>query len=144
MAAELKIAQPDKDVVLVHSRSKLLTSEPLPDDYRDNVLSLLHETGVETIMNSRVTEITPSEPRSGFAPSTILKLDDGRTIKASHVISAISKYRPTSSYLPREAVDEEGYVKITPLYAFILYLFSSPPFHKHGLLIQRQQSKPPH
>lgn len=127
MAAELKLAQPEKDVVLVHSRSKLLSSEPLPDDYRDNVLSMLHETGVETIMNSRVTEITPSEPRSGFSPSTMLKLHDGRTIKASHVINAISKYRPTSSYLPREAVNEEGYVKITPLYVFLLFIFPLPP-----------------
>ncbi|KMU77348.1 hypothetical protein CISG_06389 [Coccidioides immitis RMSCC 3703] len=113
MAAELKLAQPDKCVTLIHSRPKLLSSEPLPDDYRDNVFSLLQESGVETIMNSRVQEIAP-EMRSGFAPSTTLKLEDGRTIKASHVVSAISRYRPTSSYLPSEAVNEDGYVKITP------------------------------
>ncbi|EEP76499.1 conserved hypothetical protein [Uncinocarpus reesii 1704] len=116
MAAELKLAQPEKDVVLIHSRSKLLSSEPLPDEYRDNVLSLLHDSGVETIMSSRVVNILPTELKGGCAPSTVVELDDGRNIKASYVINAVSRYRPTSSYLPPSAISKDGYVRITPAY----------------------------
>ncbi|PGH13034.1 hypothetical protein AJ79_03871 [Helicocarpus griseus UAMH5409] len=113
IAAELKAEQPDRNVTLIHSRSKLLSSEPLPDGFRDKALELLHDAGVETILSSRVTNTTSTYPKEGNAsPSYTLTLADGRTLKAGYVINAISKYSPTTSYLPSSALDKEGYVKI--------------------------------
>jgi hypothetical protein len=43
-----------------------------------------------------------------------LALSDGTTIQAGHVISAISKSIPSSFFLPKDALDAGGLVKITP------------------------------
>ncbi|KAK2746925.1 oxidation resistance protein 1 [Onygenales sp. PD_40] len=113
MAAELKHMQPGLKVTLIHSRDKLLSSEPLPDEFRDRALELLHDAGVETIMGHRVTETSPAEsskelPVGGYT----ITLADGSTVKAGYVINAISKYSPTTSYLPSAVLDKEGYVRI--------------------------------
>lgn len=112
MAAELKLVQPDRKVTLIHSRSKLLSSENLPDDFKDRALLLLQEAGVETIMGARVMNVSAVE--EGEASPVVLTLSDGRKIKVGFVINAVSKFTPTSSYLPSAALDKEGYVKITP------------------------------
>lgn len=107
MAAELKLAAPSQKVTLIHSRPKLVSSEPLPDEFKDKALEVLHESGVETILGARVTRIATEE--SGMSTLT---LSDGRQIRAGHVIDAISRSSPTTGYLPSGAVDKEGYVKI--------------------------------
>ncbi|EER37011.1 conserved hypothetical protein [Histoplasma capsulatum H143] len=112
MASELKEMHPDLRVTLIHSRAKLLSSEPLPDEFRDRALELLHETGVETILGSRVIRTTQTELNGAATPSYTLSLTDGRTIKAGYVINAISKYSPTTAYLPSSVLDKEGYVKV--------------------------------
>lgn len=112
MAAELKMVMPDLKVTLVHSRDKLCSAEPLPDDFKDRCLTTLQEAGVETIMGDRVVE-TENVAEDGSTVTSI-KLGSGRTIRASKVIYAISRSYPTSQYLPATALDEQGYVKITP------------------------------
>lgn len=115
MAAELKLVHPSLTVKLVHSREKLLSSEPLPDDFKDRTLSVLHETGVEVIMGCRVTETTPLETgvnTTGFK----LTLSDGTSIVAGQVINATSTSLPSTSYFPRVALDEEGFVRVKPSY----------------------------
>ncbi|EEH21507.1 hypothetical protein PABG_03724 [Paracoccidioides brasiliensis Pb03] len=112
IAAELKMVQPDRKITLIHSRPKLLSSEPLPDEFRDRALKLLHDCGVDTIMGSRVAETTQTQSKEGVPPIHIVKLANGRTMEASYVINAISKYSPTTSYLPNSVLDREGYVKI--------------------------------
>ncbi|KAL1954141.1 hypothetical protein VTO42DRAFT_1721 [Malbranchea cinnamomea] len=107
MAAELKLAQPEQKVTLVHSRPKLVSSEPLPDEFKDKTLEALRQAGVETILDSRVTRIAPGENGA-----SILTLASGRQIRAGHVIDAISRSSPTTSYLPAAALNKEGYVKI--------------------------------
>jgi NADH dehydrogenase FAD-containing subunit len=106
MAAELKLARPEQKVTLIHSRDRLLSSEPLPDSMKDRALSALQSAGVETILRSRVTLISPDDGRSS------LTLSGGRRIQTSHVIDAVSRSSPTTSYLPAGAVDSEGYVKV--------------------------------
>lgn len=108
MAAEIKLIDSNKKVTLIHSRQKLLSSEPLADLYKDKVLELVHEAGVETVLGSRVkkTEESPS--------GTTVTLENGNTLNASVVINAVSKFSPRHPYLPQDALDEEGYVKITP------------------------------
>lgn len=108
MAAELKAVQPSQMVTLIHSRDHLLSSEPLPDDMKDKTASLLREGGVNVILGQRVTNIS-----SAGATST-LTLSNGAQLTTAHVISAISKQVPSTTYLPAEALDPDGYVKISP------------------------------
>ena len=96
---------------LVHSRDKLLSAEPLPDDFKDRSLETLKETGVEVILGQRVIETTAVQ--SDDEPTSwSLTLSSGQHITAGHVITAISRSTPTSSYLPPAALDKDGYVKI--------------------------------
>ena len=108
MAAELKAVEPDIKVTLIHSRDHLLSSEPLPDDFKVENLSVLHEQGVETIMGRRVKSTSGKDSEGNI----ILTLSDDSTVVASHVINAISKSALTTSYLPSSVLDEQGYVKI--------------------------------
>ena len=52
MAAETKLVYPNTKVTLVHSREKLLSAEPLPDDFKDKTLALLRKGGVEAVMGN--------------------------------------------------------------------------------------------
>ncbi|KAL2369814.1 oxidation resistance protein 1 [Blastomyces gilchristii] len=119
IASELKEMHPNLKVILIHSRDKLLSSEPLPDEFRDRALELLHDTGVETIMGSRVIDTTQAQLNGNITPSYTLTLANGRTVKAGYVINAISKYSPTTTYLPSSVLDKEGYVKVNPTLNFI-------------------------
>ena len=114
MAAEAKLCHPHTKVTLVHSRDKLLSSEPLPDETKDMALQALREAGVEVLMSERVTGTTASIGPDG-RPMQTLTLQDGKHLIASQVISAISRSVPTTSYLPKSALDSEGLVKIDPL-----------------------------
>lgn len=114
MAAELKLAQPERKVTLIHSRSSLLSSEPLPDEFRERALSLLRDANVEIVLNSRVTQISPKTSDNGTSSGTTLTLANGSTLEAGYVINAISKFSPTSSYLPPAVIDKEGYVVVHP------------------------------
>lgn len=111
MASEIKTIEPWQRVTLVHSREKLLSAEPLPDDFKDRSLEMLKETGVEVILGQRVID-TAAVPSDGEPTSWKLTLSGGQHITAGHVITAISRSSPTSGFLPPAALDEDGYVKI--------------------------------
>ncbi|CAI7671165.1 unnamed protein product [Penicillium pancosmium] len=113
MAAELKILYPDQKITLIHSRNRLLSSEPLPDDFAERVESCLREVGVETILGQRVVETTAVDTENGRRVWR-LTLADGRELTTGLVLSAISRSIPTSTYLPSDALNEDGYVKIHP------------------------------
>ena len=121
MAAELKEIDPHRKVTLIHSRDRLLSAEPLPDDFKDRVSAVLREIGIEVILGQRVIDHEAVEA-NGEKRTWHLTLANNTVVKASHVMSAISKCVPTSSYLPQETLDQEGYVKIHPSYD------SRPPF----------------
>lgn len=106
MAAELKMVKPHVKVTLVHSRERLLSSEGLPDDVKDIALELLRESGVEVLMSTRVATSTKVGDRYE------VEFTNGSKMTASEVVMAISKSVPTSGYLPKTAVDEEGFIKI--------------------------------
>lgn len=113
MAAELKIHDPQQKVTLIHSRNRLLSSEPLPGDFAGRALAILREVGVEVILGQRVidtTAVDTDEKRRAWQ----LTLGDGQQIPAGHVLSAISRCIPTSTYLSSEALDQEGYIKVHP------------------------------
>jgi hypothetical protein len=116
MAAELKMVSPDLDVTLIHSRDKLLSAEPLPDDFKDKTLDLVRESGVKVILGHRVLDTTKVATECGKT-AWKLELSDGTSMMAGHVVSAISKSVPTSSYLPAAALNSDGYVRIHDTYA---------------------------
>ncbi|KAI5362738.1 putative FAD/NAD(P)-binding domain, FAD/NAD(P)-binding domain superfamily [Septoria linicola] len=119
MAAELKVMEPQLKVTLVQSRDKLLAAEPLPDDTKDKALDLLREAGVEVILGKgRVASNSTTETADGKRVQKLV-LQDGTSLTASHVINAVSNQVPTSDYLPKSSLDEDGLVKITPLMRFL-------------------------
>ncbi len=113
MAAELKVTNPDTQVTLVHSREKLLSSEDLPDETKDRALEVLRESGVEVLMSHRLASAKKAENGNG-APRYDVEFTNGKVMVASEVIMAMSKSVPTTSYLPKSALTEAGYVKIHP------------------------------
>ncbi|KNG88504.1 putative apoptosis inducing factor [Aspergillus nomiae NRRL 13137] len=113
MAAELKELDPQQKVTLVHSRHRLLSAEPLPDEFAERVVSELREQGVEVILGQRVIDTTAVEGEQGKR-TWDLTLANGTKLRAGHIMNAVSKSSPTSSYLPKDALTEEGYVKIRP------------------------------
>ncbi|KAG9849846.1 FAD/NAD(P)-binding domain-containing protein, partial [Aureobasidium melanogenum] len=111
MASEIKVVEPWQKVTLVHSRDKLLSAEPLPDDFKERSLEVLQEAGVNVVLGQRVIGTTAVQTDGG-TKSWRLTLSGGQQIAAGHVITAVSKSTPTSSYLPSAALDKDDYVKI--------------------------------
>lgn len=109
MAAELKLVAPDTRVVLVHSRGKLLSAEPLPDECKDRAAELVLEAGVELELNKRLAGTTELEEGLKEVAFT-----DGSKMTANVVIVAISKSVPSTTFLPSEALNEEGLVMVRP------------------------------
>ncbi|CZR68822.1 related to pyridine nucleotide-disulphide oxidoreductase AMID-like [Phialocephala subalpina] len=112
MAAELKLVEPSLDVKLIHSRDRFLSSEPLPDEFKDRTAAVLREGGVDLILSRRVNEIIPIN-KEDEKPLFDLTLSDGSVLKAGHVISAISHGIPSTSFLPPSSLNEHGYVNIS-------------------------------
>lgn len=111
MAAELKILDPQQKVTLIHSRNRLLSSEPLPDDFAKRAEFILRELGVEVILGQRVGDTTAVDVE-GEQRVWRLTLSDGQQLTTGHVLRAISQCIPTSTYLSPDALDEHGYVKV--------------------------------
>lgn len=109
MAAELKLAQPHVKVTLAHSRNRLLSSEPLPDNLAEKTLDILKENGVEVLLEHRLQETRELE---GGAKEVVFT--NGHTLRVNAVVVAISKSIPSTSFLPAEALNEEGLIKIQP------------------------------
>ncbi|KXX79674.1 Apoptosis-inducing factor 2 [Madurella mycetomatis] len=117
MAAELKLVQPHIKVTLVHSRDKLLSSEPLPDDVKDRSLELLREADVDVLMSHRLARTEEIKDDNGN-PCIRVHFTNGHTMLADQVAMAVSKSVPSTTFLSGKALDEEGYVKIQPSLAF--------------------------
>jgi NADH dehydrogenase FAD-containing subunit len=111
MAAELKILFPEQKITLIHSRRRLLSSEPLPDGFAERVETILREVGVEVILEQRVVDTTAVDV-NGERRTWRLTLSDGQQLTTGQVLSAISRPVPTSTYLSPEALTDDGYVKV--------------------------------
>lgn len=111
MAAELKLTMPHCGVTLAHSRDKLLSAEPLPDETKDRALELVREAGVSVLMSHRL-EKTEEVKTNDSSKCLKLTFTNGHTMLASEIIMAMSKSTPSTKFLPPEAVTEDGFVKI--------------------------------
>jgi thioredoxin reductase len=115
MAAELKLVQPHLTVTLVHSRDKLLSSEPLPEEVKDRSLELLREAEVDVLMSTRLDRTEETTDASG-AKCLRVHFTNGHTMLADQVSLAVSRSIPSTTFLPADVLDEEGYVKIQAEY----------------------------
>ncbi|KAF1942834.1 FAD/NAD(P)-binding domain-containing protein [Clathrospora elynae] len=105
-AAEIKNYYPQIGVTLVHSRSEVLSSEPLPADVKERAKSLLEEEGVDLVLGSRAT-ITDL-PNGQFT----VTLANGETITADFVIDSTQKGMPTTDILPTECLNEDKEIMV--------------------------------
>ncbi|KAK0713933.1 pyridine nucleotide-disulfide oxidoreductase-like protein [Lasiosphaeria miniovina] len=117
MAAELKLVHPEVKVTLVHSRDKLLSAEPLPDEVKDRSLELLREAGVDVLLAHRLERTDDARDASGNACLS-LRFANGHTLLADHVAMAVSKSVPSTAWLPRGALDDDGYVRVDATLTF--------------------------
>ena len=111
MAGELKVVHPQMKVTLVHSRDKLLSSEPLPDETKNRTLELVREAGGEPLLSHRLDK-TENIANEDGTQSVKLTFTNGHTMLADHVIMAISRSVPSTAFLPKESLDAAGYIKI--------------------------------
>lgn len=122
VAAELKTVRPAARVTLVHSRDRLLSSEGLPDSCKDRAAELVRDAGVELLLNTRVAgtrEVRPEEDegvRDGkgraAAQTEVSFVGGGSAVRASAVVMAVSRPVPSTDFLPRSALDDEGLIKV--------------------------------
>lgn len=115
MAAEIKLFMPHQKVTLIHSRTALLSNEPLPVEFKEQSAIELASMGVTIILGRRVVEleVLQSDSQKGVSQ---LKLDNGDTLFAGKVIYATSNSVPSTEYMPFSTKDLHGYVKVTPTY----------------------------
>lgn len=114
MAAELKVVRPGTKVTLVHSRDRLLSSEPLPDECKDRALELVREAQVDVLLGKRLAGTTETRDEATGQAVTEISFTDGDKMTASVVIMAVSKSVPATDFLPKEVLDAEGLVRVRP------------------------------
>jgi NADH dehydrogenase FAD-containing subunit len=105
-AAEIKTYYPQIAVTLVHSRSEVLSSEPLPSDVKDRARILLEEEGVDLVLGSRAS--IASLPSGQFK----VDLANGDTITADFVIDSTKKGTPTTHILPTECLNADKEIMV--------------------------------
>ena len=104
-AAEMKVHFPNSEVTLVHSRDKLLSSEPLTDEYKAVALKLLKEGGVNVILGQRVV----SETDTGSSKE--VQLSNGDKISCDKVIYTAVQQGANTGFIPKEVLDDQGCIK---------------------------------
>jgi NADH dehydrogenase FAD-containing subunit len=105
-AAEIKHYYPQIGVTLVHSRSEVLSSEPLPSDVKDRVRILLDEEGVDLVLGNRASI---AEQPNGQLTVT---LANGSIITADFVIDSTKKGVPTTDVLPDACLNEDKEIMV--------------------------------
>lgn len=110
-AAEIAQAHPCKRVILVHSRSELLSSEPLPADYKEQVRRLLCHANVELQLERRVIDHATLF-NDAEKPFERLFLSTGEILDAGKVIFCSVRPSPNTQFFPMDCLNELGFVKI--------------------------------
>jgi thioredoxin reductase len=102
---------PSIKVSLIHSRDRLLSNEPLSDEFMAQTAEMLQEEGVVVILNQRPSITTDGQGNQ------ILRFKDGTETQPGFIFDATSKWVPITAYLPAAALDDEGYVKVQAKFA---------------------------
>jgi NADH dehydrogenase FAD-containing subunit len=112
MSAEIKVHFPDKEIILIHSRSDLLSREPLSDEFKAIALQLLKEQGVDVRLNTRLLRETAD------GTSKILELSTGETLRCDKVVYSAVQQGPNTKFVPASALNEQGYVEVRDTFQF--------------------------
>ncbi|GAB1194009.1 hypothetical protein APSETT444_003246 [Aspergillus pseudonomiae] len=116
-AAEMARAYPSKRVILVHSRQELLSSEPLPAEYKNRVKFLLQQANIDLYMGRRFIDQTRVSTDNGKC-SVRVTLSSGEVIQGSTTIFCFGRETPNTEFLPLDFVNDEGFVVINPDLSF--------------------------
>lgn len=94
--------EPKAEITLIAADEKLLPG--LRPAIRDTAAQKLEALGVKVVLNSRVTGAEPAQDGR-----TVLTLKNGDKLDADLYVPAYG-VRPNSSWIPKELLDENGYV----------------------------------
>lgn len=111
-AGEIKNYYPCIDVTLVHSRARVLSSEPLPAEVKDQAKRILEEEGVHVVLGQRAS--VAELPSGQFA----ITLASGDTLAADFVIDSTKKGIPTTDVLPTECLNADKEILVHPTLSF--------------------------
>jgi NADH dehydrogenase FAD-containing subunit len=112
-AGEIKNYYPGIHVTLVHSRSEVLSSEPLPTEVKEKARTLLVEEGVDLVLESRASI---KDLPDGTHEVT---LANGTVLHADFIIDATKKGSATTGFLPAEILNEEKEILVNPQLTFM-------------------------
>lgn len=112
-AAEIKNYYPGIHVTLVHSRSEVLSSEPLPTEVKEKAKALLIEEGVELALENRAS--VKDLPDGTYE----VTLANGTVLKADFVLDATKKGSATTGFLPAEILNKEQEILVNPQLTFM-------------------------
>jgi NADH dehydrogenase FAD-containing subunit len=104
-SGEIKEAYPETKVTLIHGGSRVL--DFLKESASKAAAANLKGLGVEIVTGTKVQDAKRVE--GGWQVTT----SDGKTLKADLYISALGVV-PNSSFLPKQILDEAGWVKVSP------------------------------
>jgi hypothetical protein len=85
---------------------------------KDRSLSLLREAGVDVRMSTRLEKTEEVDDDEG-KPRIKVTFTSGETMLADRVIMAVSRSIPSTTYLPRTVLNDDGYVSIHAKYAHL-------------------------
>jgi NADH dehydrogenase FAD-containing subunit len=111
-AGEIKNYYPSISVTLIHSRSEVLSSEPLPSEVKAQVKALLQEEGVDLILENRASVADLPDGRYEVT------LANGTMLVADLVLDATKKGYPTTNSLPPQCLDAESEIMVNAQLAF--------------------------
>jgi len=111
-ASNLKLAYPEKAVHLFFSRPTVLAG--YADKTRASVQKLLQDQGVELHENHRAKIEGVDLQEIGAGEIQWQTPTDAKAFSADAILWAVGAIQPNNKCLPKELLDEDGFVKVTP------------------------------
>lgn len=105
-AGEIKKYYPQIHVTLVHSRTEVLSSEPLPSELKERVKMMLEEEGVNLVLGSRATITEQSNGQFDVA------LANGDKLTADFIIDSTRKGIPTTDIMPPACLNADKEIMV--------------------------------
>jgi hypothetical protein len=111
MAAKIQLEYPNNEVILVHSRDKLISAEPLPDEYKDRAYELLSITGTQILLGQRVTDERVVESKDGQTRIEVT-LSSGDKILCDKIIYSATQKGANTPFVPKQGRDANGCILV--------------------------------
>lgn len=112
MAGEIKRAWPEVAVTLIHRNNSLLSSEPLPEDFKVRVLDTLRQSGVQVRLNCGVMQSQQIKTHNGSLKWEVV-LSNGDSLLFDERIDTISRVT-SDTYVPQRFLTDNGALKVLP------------------------------